>query len=88
MSKDTFTYDYLNILTIPELSVLVKNRLAVPRDSRTSKQLFIEFVLDNAMPDLRVSIRNAITAKVSKKCEDQHQRHAKQKRKQNDAQNF
>lgn len=84
MSEDIFTYDYLNTLTIPELSALVKNRLAIPRDSRTSKQLFIEFVLDNAAPDLQISIRDAITAKASKKSEDQRQR----KRKRNEAQNF
>ena len=88
MSGDSFTYDYLNTLTIPELSVLVKSRLAIPRDSRTSKQLFIEFVLENATPDLQISIRDAIATKASKKSEDQRQRHAKQKRKRNNAQNF
>ena len=81
MSKDLFTYDYLNTLTIPELSVLVKNRLAIPRDSQTSKQLFIEFILNNATPDLQISIRDAIAAKASKKSEDQRHRHAEQTRK-------
>lgn len=81
MSEDLFTYDYLNTLNIPELSALVKNRLAIPRDSRTSKQLFIEFILNNATPDLQISIRDAIAAKASKKSEDQCQRHAEQKRK-------
>ena len=88
MSEDIFTYKYLNTLTIPELSALVKNRLAIPRNSQTSKQLFIDFVLDNATPNLQISIRDAIAAKASKKSKDQCQRHAKQKQKQNDAQNF
>ena len=88
MSEDLFTYDYLNTLNIPELSALVKNMLAIPRDSWTSKQLFIEFILNNATPDLQISIRDAIAAKASKKSEDQCQRHAEQKRKWNDTQNI
>jgi hypothetical protein len=85
--SDLLTYDTLNTLTISEVSDLIKNRLVIPRTTFRPKKVYFEYILDNASPELRLILKDAVTTKATKKFEVQGQRAAERKRKRNNAQN-